>query len=115
LPLLTGCGTYGDFGRVRPSLVNDDIHAWIGPAAAPGPATNLAWRHQLTDEERMLRDLAYPLIEPAYDRQRSYEPIARLAVEPGCSKRCLARERTDFLAATAANRRVVKRHVAAAT
>jgi len=50
--LLTGCGTYGDFGRVRPSLVNDDTHAWMGPAAARGPATNLAWRHQLTEEER---------------------------------------------------------------
>ena len=35
--LLTGCGTYGDFGRVRPSLVNDDTHAWMGPAAARGP------------------------------------------------------------------------------
>jgi len=32
---------------------------WMGPAAARGPATNLAWRHQLTEEERMLRDLAY--------------------------------------------------------
>ena len=28
--LLTGCGTYGDFGRVRRSLVNDDTHAWMG-------------------------------------------------------------------------------------
>ncbi len=37
LALLTGCGTYGDFGRVRPSLVNDDTHAWMGPAAARGP------------------------------------------------------------------------------
>ena len=78
LPLLTGCGTYGDFGRVRPNLVNDDIHAWIGPAAAPGPATNLAWRHQLTDEERMLRDLAYPLIEPPYDRNKWYSVIGEV-------------------------------------
>jgi hypothetical protein len=75
LGLLTGCGTYGDFGRVRPSLVNDDTHAWMGPAAAPGPATNLAWKHQLTDEERMLRDLAYPLIEPPYERGRWYSVI----------------------------------------
>jgi hypothetical protein len=34
--LLTGCGTYGDFGRVRPSLVNDDTHVWMGRAAARG-------------------------------------------------------------------------------
>jgi hypothetical protein len=75
LQLLTGCGTYGDFGRLRPTLVNDDIHAWMGPAAAPGPANNLTWRHQLTDEERMLRDLAYPLIEPPYDRNTWYSVI----------------------------------------
>jgi len=78
--LLTGCGTYGDFGRVRPSLVNDDTHAWMGPAAARGPATNLAWKHQLTDEERTLRDLAYPLIEPPYDRQQWYSVLGELGV-----------------------------------
>jgi hypothetical protein len=75
--LLTGC-TNGDFGRVRPSLVNDDTHAWMGPAAARGPATNIAWKHQLTDEERMLRDLAYPLIEPPYDRNKWYSAIGEL-------------------------------------
>ena len=68
LGFLSGCGTYGDFDRLRPSLVYDDIHAWMGPVAAPGPATKIVWRHQLTDEERTLRDLAYPLIEPPYDR-----------------------------------------------
>ena len=78
LALLTGCGTNGDFGRVRPTLVNDDIHAWMGPAAARGPATNLPWRHQLTDEERMLRDLAYPLIEPPYDRNKWYSVIGEI-------------------------------------
>ena len=73
--LLAGCGTNTDFGRVRPSLRNDDIHAWIGPAAARGPASDLAWKHQLTDEERRLRDLAYPLIEPPYDRNKWYSVI----------------------------------------
>jgi hypothetical protein len=75
LGLLPGCGTYGDFGRLRPTLVSDDIHAWMGPAAAPGPATKNVWRHQLTDEERTLRDLAYPLIEPPYDRNTWYSVI----------------------------------------
>lgn len=75
LGLLSGCGTYGDFDRLRPSLVYDDIHAWMGPAAAPGPATKIVWRHQLTDEERTLRDLAYPLIEPPYDRNTWYSVI----------------------------------------
>ncbi|MEA3025824.1 MAG: hypothetical protein QOF91_1109 [Alphaproteobacteria bacterium] len=75
---LTGCGTNGDFGRARPSLVNDDTHAWMGPAAARGPATDLAWKHQLTDEERTLRDLAYPLIEPPYDRNKWYSAIGEV-------------------------------------
>jgi hypothetical protein len=78
LLVLTACGTNGDFGRVRATLVNDDTHAWMGPAAARGPATNLAWRHQLTDEERMLRDLAYPLIEPPYDRKQWYSVLGEV-------------------------------------
>lgn len=72
--LLSGCGTYGDFGRVRPSIVNDDIHEWMGPAVARNPL-DPPWRHQLTDEERRLRDLAYPLIEPPYDRQKWYSVV----------------------------------------
>jgi hypothetical protein len=78
LGLLTGCGINGDFGRMRPSLVHDDTHAWMGPAAARGPGTDLAWRHQLTDQERMLRDLAYPLIEPPYDRNKWYSAIGEV-------------------------------------
>jgi hypothetical protein len=74
LALLTGCGTYGDFGRVRPTLVNDDIHERMGPAVARNPI-DPPWRHQLTDEERRLRDLAYPLIEPPYDRQKWYSVL----------------------------------------
>jgi hypothetical protein len=76
--LLTGCGASHDFGRVRPTLVNDDTHAWMGPATARGPASNLAWKHQLTDEERTLRDLAYPLIEPPYDRNKWYSVIGEV-------------------------------------
>jgi hypothetical protein len=30
MSLLCGCTANGDFGRVRPSLVSDDMHAWIG-------------------------------------------------------------------------------------
>lgn len=65
--LLTGCSN-GDFGEVRPMLVRDDVHDWLGPAAAaPSPASNF----EVSDDERKLRDLAFPLIEPPYDRQRS--------------------------------------------
>ena len=66
LLLIGGCAN-GDFGRVRPQLVNDDIHNWVGRQAAReyghAPSSN-----DLTDDERQLRDLAYPLIEPPLDR-----------------------------------------------
>ncbi|MGE3147942.1 MAG: hypothetical protein AB7K04_02640 [Pseudorhodoplanes sp.] len=70
---LGGCAN-GDFGRVRPSLVTDDMHAWVGveAAAAYGQQPSL---FPLTDDERLLRDLAYPLIEPPYDRQRWYSVL----------------------------------------
>lgn len=72
--LLAGCvngGSGGDFGEIPASAVRDDIHDWIGPAAAveqhAKPST-----FELTDDERELRDLAYPLIEPPYDRKQWY-------------------------------------------
>lgn len=72
IPLI-GC-LNGDFGRVRQSLVTDDIHAWVGRAAvAPYGIPPSLFR--LTDEERLLRDLAYPLIEPPFQRQRWYSVL----------------------------------------
>lgn len=69
LALLAGCAASRDFGEVRPMLVRDDIHDWLGPAAAaPNPPSSF----ELTDDERQLRDLAFPLIEPPYERQRPY-------------------------------------------
>jgi hypothetical protein len=73
--LLGGCVTNGDFGRVRPELVNDDIHDWIGRdavASIGAPASE----YPFTDDERRLRDLAFPLIEPPYDRNR-FDSVAR--------------------------------------
>jgi hypothetical protein len=75
--LLAGCGSTGDFGRMRATAVKDDTHAWMGPAAARSLASS-PWRHQLTDEERRLRDLAYPLIEPPYDRNKWYSVLGEL-------------------------------------
>lgn len=75
LLLLPACSNgMGDFDRIRPSFVRDDIHSWMGPDAAP-TAFDPVWRHQLTEEERRLRDLAYPLIEPPMDRNRWYSAI----------------------------------------
>jgi hypothetical protein len=78
---LSGCGAKGDFGRVRPSLVRDDIHAWMGPVAT-GKKGDASSGHQLTDEERQLRDLAYPLIEPPYARNRWTSVLAEYGFSP---------------------------------
>jgi len=73
LLVLFGCPN-GDFGRVRPPLVLDSIHAWVGRDAARGAGTPIS-EFPLTDDELLLRDLAYPLIEPPYDRQRWYSVL----------------------------------------
>jgi hypothetical protein len=69
LLVLCGCSSTGDFGRLHPDLVSDDIHAWVGRDAARMAGAPVSVNN-LTDEERTLRDLAFPLIEPPYDRQR---------------------------------------------
>jgi hypothetical protein len=66
--MLAGCAS-GDFGRLRPSLVSDNMHAWIGTEAALAQGIP-ASKYPLTDDERLLRDLAFPLIDPPYNRQR---------------------------------------------
>jgi hypothetical protein len=67
--LLAGCALNGDFDRVRPSLVSDDMHAWVGREAAHR-AGSPASEFPLTDDERRLRDLGFALIQPSYDRNR---------------------------------------------
>ena len=53
----------------RPSLVTDDMHD--GSGARRSQASALPPRNfRLTDDERQLRDLAYALIAPPYDRMR---------------------------------------------
>jgi hypothetical protein len=80
LPLWLGaCSANGDFGRLKPELVSDDMHGWIGRDAARAvgiPASH----YPLTDEERLLRDLAYPLIEPPFDRHRWYAVVNEYGV-----------------------------------
>ena len=63
---LGGCSG-GDFGRARPDFLNDDMHRWIG-GEVTGSVGLRASQFQLTDNERLLRDLAYPLIEPPHSR-----------------------------------------------
>jgi hypothetical protein len=64
--LLCGCAG-GDFGRTRDNFRNDDMHRWIG-AEATASAGLRPSQYQLTDKEGLLRDLAYPLIEPPHSR-----------------------------------------------
>jgi hypothetical protein len=81
LLLLGGC-LNGDFGRVRPSLVNDDVHNWVGREAARD-AGRTPSSLPLTDDERTLRDLAFPLIEPPYDRNRWDSVLLEWGLAPG--------------------------------
>lgn len=67
LPLLAGCAS-GEFGEIYPSFVNASVHDWVGRGPDRVPPSVF----EFTDDERALRDLAYPLIEPPFDRQRWY-------------------------------------------
>jgi hypothetical protein len=67
--LLGGCALNGDFGRVRRELVHDDMHDWVGRDAVRGIGGQPS-QFRLTDNERRLRDLAFALIQPTYDRNR---------------------------------------------
>lgn len=77
---LGGCAG-GDFGRTRNNAVTDDMHRWIG-VEATGSVGLKSSEFQLTDLERQMRDLAYPLIEPPHSRPLwksvfgDYKPIA---------------------------------------
>jgi hypothetical protein len=50
-------------------VVADNIHAWVGLEAATHAGAPISFDN-LTGDERMLRDLAFPLIEQPYDRIR---------------------------------------------
>jgi len=76
---LGGCAG-GDFGRTRTSALNDDMHRWVGEEAAASAGIH-ASQFQLTDDERLLRDYAYPFIEPPLSRPEwksvfgDYQPL----------------------------------------
>jgi len=87
VPLLISIGlalsacSGGDFYRTRADFRNDDMHKWIGREATASVGV-LPSQYQLTDNERQLRDLAYPLIEPPHSRPAwksvfgDFQPIA---------------------------------------
>ena len=64
---------------MRPSLVRDDIHDWLSLDTIAGRPT-LPSSFELTDDERQIRDLSYPLIEPSYYRQQWYSAAGEYGV-----------------------------------
>jgi hypothetical protein len=64
---MLGACSGGDFGRTRADMRSDDMHRWLGAEVTSSVGVRPS-DFQLTDEERQLRDLAYPLIEPPLSR-----------------------------------------------
>jgi hypothetical protein len=90
LPLLLGaCSFNGDFGRLKPEYYGDDLHDWVGRDAARAANRPIS-NYPLTDEERLLRDLAFPFIEPPYERNTWFQIINEYGVSNAMSS--LARE-----------------------
>jgi hypothetical protein len=79
--LTLGACSGGDFGRARTDILNDDMHRWMGAEVTSSMALKPS-QFQLSDGERQLRDVAYPLIEPPHSRPAwrnvfgEFQPIA---------------------------------------
>ena len=76
---VSGCALNGDFDRIRPEIVTDDMHAWLGKEAARAKGVTPS-HYPLTDDERVLRDRAYPMIAPPYDQQRWYSALLEYGI-----------------------------------
>jgi hypothetical protein len=90
----SGCAG-GDFGRTRSAARNDDMHSWIGreaTASVGAPASSF----QLTDRERQMRDLAYPLIEPPHSRPAWKSVFGNYAALPSPWRQDIAFDHTAY-------------------
>src|SRR5262252_3646043 len=67
--LVSGCGLYGDFDRVRPSLATDEANARIARDAVVRTGRKPS-DFELTDDERQLRDLGRAIIPSPNERNR---------------------------------------------
>jgi hypothetical protein len=92
--MLGGCGG-GDFGRTRQDFRNDDMHRWLG-AEATGSVGLRASQFQLTENERLLRDLAYPLIEPPHSRPAWKSVFGNYAALPSPWRQKVVFDRTAY-------------------
>jgi hypothetical protein len=91
---LGGCSG-GDFGRTREDFRNDDMHRWIGFEATSSIGLH-ASQFQLTDNERLLRDLAYPLIEPPHSRPAWKSVFGDYSPLPSPWRRATSFDRTAY-------------------
>jgi hypothetical protein len=91
---LGGCAG-GDFGRTNRDYVNDDMHRWMG-GEATGSVGLHASQFQLTDGERQLRDLAYPLVEPPHSRPAWKSVFGDYAALPSPWRQKVVFDRTTY-------------------
>jgi hypothetical protein len=91
---LGGCAG-GDLGRTRSSTLNDDMHRWIG-AEAVNSTGKRASQFQLTDNERLLRNLAYPFIEPPHSRPAWKTVFGDYATMPSPWRQDVVFDRTAY-------------------
>lgn len=91
---LGGCSG-GDFGRTRQDFLNDDMHRWIGGEVTASVGLS-ASQFQLTDNERQLRDLAYPLIEPPHSRPAWRSVFGDYAALPSPWRQQVVFDRTAY-------------------
>ena len=95
LLFLGGCTSISDLGRLQQPLVADNIHAWVGQEAATHVGAPIS-SDNLTDDERTLRDLAYPLIEPPYDRLRWDEVLYEYGVQQRAGDTLWVADATEY-------------------
>ncbi len=75
--LASGCARIGDFERPHQSYFHDEVLPVVGAYAAQRRGEPVSFS-QLTDDERMLRDLAYAIIAPPVTRQKWFVTITDL-------------------------------------
>ena len=92
---LLGACSGGDFGRTRADMRNDDMHKWIGQEATASVGVRPS-QFQLTDNERPLRDLAYPLIEPPHSRPAWKSVFGDYQPSPSPWRQKVAFDRTAY-------------------
>jgi hypothetical protein len=91
---VAGCSG-GDLGRTRQDFLNDDMHRWIGGEATSSVGVSSS-QFQLTDNERLLRDLAYPLIEPPHSRPAWRSVFGDYMSQPSPWRQTPAFDRTAY-------------------